>query len=284
VAEIYLRQEDTYIPMNETLYEKEKVLHQLIEQHPQMLAGEDAPHGALLAVKREAGVVQHEDGSSRWELDQLYLDADGTPTLVEVKRSTDTRGRREVVAQMLDYAAHATISFNAEKIEAWLEEAAGEDDRPSIGSAADLLREDLGVEDVEQFWRDVDDRLKAERFRLIFVSDEIGPTLRRIIEFLNSQMTSTEVLAIEVKQYTDANGEHQTIVPKVVGDTAEARAVKRPRAPSLDQDELVAGLAAESPGAAHAAEGLLEWAEREPGFGCATPGPGVRSRSPSGHC
>jgi hypothetical protein len=32
-------------------------------------------------------------------------------------------------------------------------------------------------------------------------------------------MTQTEVLAIEVKQYTDADGQQQTIVPRVIGDT-----------------------------------------------------------------
>jgi hypothetical protein len=35
-------------------------------------------------------------------------DAAGVPTLVEVKRSSDTRARREVVAQLLEYAANAT--------------------------------------------------------------------------------------------------------------------------------------------------------------------------------
>jgi hypothetical protein len=55
----------------------------------------------------------------------------------------------------------------------------------------------------------------------------IAPELRRIIEFLNGQMTQTDVLAIEVKQYTDEAGEQQTIVPRVIGDTADARATKK---------------------------------------------------------
>jgi len=48
----------------------------------------------------------------RWDLadgvlDHLLLDQDGIPTFVECKRASDTRIRREVVAQMLDYAATA---------------------------------------------------------------------------------------------------------------------------------------------------------------------------------
>ena len=97
----------TYIAMTETPYEAEKVLQELIEGHPEMLAGEDAAHGPLILVRREAGVSDREDAGARWSLDHLYLDAKGIPTLVEVKRGSDTRGRREVVAQMLDYAANA---------------------------------------------------------------------------------------------------------------------------------------------------------------------------------
>ncbi len=40
------------------------------------------------------------------------------PTLVEVKRSTDSRIRREVVGQMLDYAANAVMSPPVEEIRA----------------------------------------------------------------------------------------------------------------------------------------------------------------------
>jgi hypothetical protein len=37
----------------------------------------------------------------------LFVDRDGVLVLVEVKRSSDTRIRREAVGQMLDYAANA---------------------------------------------------------------------------------------------------------------------------------------------------------------------------------
>jgi hypothetical protein len=37
------------------------------------------------------------------------LDQDAIPAIVEVKRSTDTRIRREVVGQMLDYAANSVV-------------------------------------------------------------------------------------------------------------------------------------------------------------------------------
>src|SRR4051794_12230288 len=55
-----------------------------------------------LAADRAGGRYCSPGGSSRWSLDHLFVDQEGVPTLVEVKRSSDTRARREVVAQMLD--------------------------------------------------------------------------------------------------------------------------------------------------------------------------------------
>jgi len=176
---IYLRYGGTYVAMTERPYESEVVLQELLEQHPEMLAAPEAERGALLLVRREAPVRDSQESAGRWRLDHLYVDARGVPTLVEVKRSSDTRGRREVVAQMLDYAANAKTSFSADLMAAWAEEAATELGRP----VADVLSDVLGVDDQDAFWRTVATNLDAERFRLIFVSDAIPPELRRIIEF-----------------------------------------------------------------------------------------------------
>jgi hypothetical protein len=72
----------------------------------------------------------------------------------------------------------------------------------------------------EGYWKRVQTNLAADRIRLVFVADEIAPELRSIVEFLNRQMSETEVLAIEVKQYVDADGDRQTIVPRLVSSRA----------------------------------------------------------------
>jgi hypothetical protein len=141
VPGIYLKYGDAYVAMTETPYDREGVLQALIAQHPEMLADEAAGQGPLLLVRREAAVSDNEDAGGRWSLDHLYLDRDGIPTLVEVKRSSDTRGRQEVVAQMLDYAANAKTSFSPDRIAVWLE-----DDSQARGtSAAQALAETLGI-------------------------------------------------------------------------------------------------------------------------------------------
>jgi hypothetical protein len=49
------------------------------------------------------------------------VDQDAIPTFIEVKRATDTRVRREVVAQMLDYAANGTMFWSPDQLRSMFE-------------------------------------------------------------------------------------------------------------------------------------------------------------------
>ena len=94
------------VELHEEPYEIEDHLQGLIAQYPALLSGEQvntsAPRRWLL-IGREVGVPDNESESNRWALDHLFIDQDGIPTLVEVKRREDTRIRREVVGQMLPF-------------------------------------------------------------------------------------------------------------------------------------------------------------------------------------
>lgn len=75
-------------------------------------------------------------------------------------------------------------------------------------------------------------------------------------------MTRTEVLAIEVKQYIDAAGTQQTIVPRLVGDTEDAKQAKTGagrRAPT-NRAQMLAMLRGLSTDAEVAAAAVLDWA------------------------
>lgn len=86
------------VEMRQRPYETEAVLQELLANHPKILAGDlvdtDDPRRWLL-VSREMGVPSEEGGGNKWSCDHLFLDQDGISTFVEVKRSTDTRIRRE---------------------------------------------------------------------------------------------------------------------------------------------------------------------------------------------
>ena len=74
---------------------------------------------------------------------------------------------------------------------------------------------------VAEFWSKVKTNLQAGRIRMVFVADEIPVELARVVEFLNTEMDPAEVLAVEVKQF--ANETLRTLVPRVIGQTAEAQ-------------------------------------------------------------
>jgi hypothetical protein len=225
VAGVYLRSGESFVPMRERPYEAEDLLQALIAEHPEVLAGDADDEGGMawVLVKRETDVPDRTDGAGRWSLDHLFLDQAGVPTLVEVKRSSDTRARREVVAQMLDYAANATAYWKVDALRAWFE---AECQRAQVEPMS-RLSDAFGIADYDSYWDTVKTNLAADRLRLVFVADEISPEVRSIVEYLNRQMTETEVLAIEVKQYVDDAGERQTIVPRILGQTEAARATKR---------------------------------------------------------
>ncbi len=210
--------------MDESPYDSEDLLQELLEKYPNLLAGDQidsARPRRWLLVKREAELASEEDGESRWSVDHLFLDQDGIPTIVEVKRSSDTRIRREVVGQTLDYASNAVLYWPVEKIRAMFEaycETSGKNHEQEL---ADFL---AGEDDAENFWARVKTNFQAGKIRLLFVADEIPNELRRIIEFLNQQMEFAEVLAVEIKQF--AGQGMQTLVPRVIGQTADSERAK----------------------------------------------------------
>jgi hypothetical protein len=223
---IYLLKEDsTLLAMEDAPYDSESLLQKLLADHPDLLAGDqidaEEPRRWLL-VTREMAVPSEQDGAGRWSLDHLFLDQDAIPTLVEVKRSNDTRVRREVIGQMLDYAANAVAYWPVEEIKAKFESRCAED---SVDPETLLTGFRGEGQDASAFWQQVKTILQAGKVRLLFIADEIPPELRRVVEFLNSQMDPAEVLAIEVKQFV---GEKlKTLVPRVLGQTETARQKKK---------------------------------------------------------
>lgn len=82
------------------------------------------------------------------------------PTIVEVKRSTDTRIRREVIGQMLDYAANGVVYWSVDRLRAEFET------KPESEQAISYLLEDPDA-DPEEFWQKVKTNLQAGKVRLI---------------------------------------------------------------------------------------------------------------------
>jgi len=259
---VFLIQDDgELVEMTEQPYGSEEKLQELLARYPNLLAGGQidpiAPRRWLL-VSREIGVPGEEYGGGRWAIDHLFLDQDAVPTLVEVKRSTNPQIRREVVGQMLEYAANAMAYWQVDALRAHFEakcEKQGLDANEELG-------EFLGGEgaDPESFWQSVKSNLRLGKLRMIFVADEIPSELQRIVEFLNRQMDPAEVLAVEIKQYAGEN--LTTLVPRVIGRTAERR---RTGAPQWTEESILEALHKRPQGTdeAEVVSKVLDWAKRQ---------------------
>jgi len=255
-----------------TAYEAEADLQKLLADNIHLLPGaqidQDNPRRWLL-IKREAGVPDHEGGGGWWSVDHLAVDQDAVPTFIEVKRASDTQARREGVAQMLDYAANGCMFWTAEQLRSWFE---GDDPQGAMQRLMDLI----GPSDAEAadaggaFWQTVGTNLREGRVRLIFVADEIPASLRRLVEFLNEQMPRVEVLALEIRQYRQAGSSTGALVPRLVGQTARAQAVKEPggaaarRSQPWTTDEVLDSIASAGPDVAAVARAVRDWAAAHP--------------------
>ena len=210
-----LKDAQTLVGLEPAEFASEADFQQLLAKFPELLSGDQINPGSprrWLLIKREMSIPAEDGGADRWSVDHLFIDQDGVPTLIEVKRQTDTRLRREVVGQMLDYAANAVVYWPVERLRAEFEAGCVDTD------PQEEIRGHLGDEvDGDELWQHVKTNLQAGRIRMLFVADRIPTELRRIVEFLNQQMDPAEILALELRQFV---GEDlKTIVPMVYGQT-----------------------------------------------------------------
>jgi hypothetical protein len=161
------------------------------------------------------GFADSDEGPDRWSLDPLLSTRTRFRPFVEVRRSGDTRLRREVVGQMLDYAANASAYWDAGLLRSGFE-SRFDSTKAADDELAAFIEEEL---EPSEFWEAVAANLKKRRLRLVFVADRIPAELRSIVEFLNEQLELTEVIAVDVKQYTEPQAELRA---------TEARRVRRP--------------------------------------------------------
>jgi hypothetical protein len=260
---IYLVHDNgSLVAMSEHAYDSEALLQELLAKYPDLLAGDQMNQSEprrWLLVSREVPLAGETNGSNRWSVDHLFLDQDAVPTIVEVKRGRDTRIRREVVGQMLDYAANAVVYWPIEHLQTCFEQTCTDGENEAEVVLGDHLQGEMTVSDS---WQRVQTNLQAGKVRLVFVADEIPPELQRVVEFLNTQMSPAEVLAVEIRQFV---GEGlKTLVPRVLGQTQEAQQKKRPGSIGKlqwDEDSFFGALeAVTGAGAADIARRLMEWA------------------------
>ena len=226
MSQVYLMEKDSKTEPLERIFcrNEDKELQQLLENNLDLLPGDQISPGQnlrWLLIKREMPVVNPASGESALSVDFLLADQYGVPTLVECKRQKDGRSRREVVGQMLEYAASGRHYWEASDLRSHAQSAAV-DEAKLIEKLKVLTESDVTPQD---FFLSVEQNLQKSKMRCIFFLDDSPLELRSIIEFLNGQMKDMELLIVEARLYQQESS--RIVVPWVFGFTEEARVAKR---------------------------------------------------------
>ena len=105
--------------LEETPFSSEDDFQVLIAEHPELLDGEQIRPGDArrwILITREKGIAETSGGTAKWAVDHLIIDQDAVPTLVEIKRGSNSEIRRTIVGQLLEYAAHASENWTVDEL------------------------------------------------------------------------------------------------------------------------------------------------------------------------
>ena len=184
---------------------REAWLEEALAQYPDLLLVDRIdPHADKLVL-----VGKQLEVPNRGILDLLFLELGGVLTIVETKLADNFEGRREVFAQIMDYATYpADIPY--EQFEHWICKR----DQPLENASkltAELWRrvgalgEPTGVHYEKwskEFREKLEDNLRRRRLRLVIVAERIDPRLRDMLEFnLGSARPDFQVALVEITPY-----------------------------------------------------------------------------------
>lgn len=164
------------IEFDDDSYNEDWIQMQLFE-HPELI-----PFEELEPAFKGSVVVAREVESGAGPMDILCVNADGLITIVETKLWRNPQSRREVVSQLIDYAAAL-----AKKGYEGLTSAV----RDATGAAGDLLIEGLRRSgqkvEPQRFHDAVSRNLKRGRFLLLAIGDGIQEGVETMADFLQGQ-------------------------------------------------------------------------------------------------
>jgi hypothetical protein len=228
MGKVYVMHQDGRTePMTEIHCTNEDLeLQRTLEKTPGLVPGEqinpDAPRQWLI-IKREMPVPDPNTGSGRWSIDFFVADQDAMPTFIECKRFSSTQSRREVIGQMLEYAANGHYYWSKDEMRDYAEDFAK---RQGLEIEDEFRRLQPDQPDtIDAFFEQIEDNLREGQVRLVFFLEEAPSELKSVVDFLNKQMERTEVLLVEARQY-EKDG-LKIVVPTLFGYTEEARHVKK---------------------------------------------------------
>lgn len=229
--------------MTPVAYENEAELQLVLRNHPELL--EDVAGATLHCIASEVELA--EAGIA----DLLHIDSDGHLTVVEVKLARNAQSRREVMAQVFDYAS-ALADYPIDKLD------------DLVGGALDeRLRELAGGDDrsrvqYDKLWKSCADSMRAGSVRVVVALDEPREDLARIVRFVRDH-SDLDVRLLVVRKYQ--SGARTVLVPEFVVKEGSVGVTRRsgPRRSTQAFADTVASIRASLPEGVTVGEGGPQW-------------------------
>ena len=192
----------------------ESYIQKLIYENPQIL-----PISRIEPVYDSPVSLCREMPLKTGYIDDIYINDEGFITIVECKLWKNPQARREVVAQIIDYAqALSEMDYETFEKQVLLVRAGKEK------SLFEIVKTEENTVDEKDFVDTVSRNLKAGRFLLLIVGDGIQENAESLINFLNEYSKLSFTLSmIEINLYSTTNG--ILAIPHVLLKTTEIKRV-----------------------------------------------------------
>ena len=246
-------------------FASEEELQRFLKEHSDLMPLEEIELDAapLLCIGWEVGLASGAE-------DILYIDETGLLTVVETKLRKNPEARREVVGQILEYAAQmstwssADVERQAEKFFASPKSAEQYRDY-TLQRAMQLFLQSTGAPpqfSYEDFLQQVQTNIERGHFRLVIAIDEPPEPLLKTVEFVNRFSERFEIFLMQLRRFRDLAKEQNIFVPALFGRVARAT-TRRPPARPWDKESFRQQAAKESPESLPVLKRLVQFAEDE---------------------
>jgi ElaB/YqjD/DUF883 family membrane-anchored ribosome-binding protein len=231
----------------------EEILQKNIAQVPDLISLETVSDEPISFL-----TIGQEWPAGTGRADIVLVGSDAILTIVETKLSRNPEARREVIAQLLEYAAYLS-EWTIYEIQSRAEEYFLSEKAPSdcLGKSFDdvlaAFLEDSD-ESIESFKGEIEENLRRGRLRLIVGVDEVGEQAQKIVTFVNAY-SSFDIYLLQIAFYTD-EGDRHIFVPTLHGYARKVSTTRGGRQWDWDDYEPELGWASEQVSAAR------QWIDR----------------------
>ncbi len=208
------------VSANPRLESYSETLHHLFVHHPRILPGTQIQPGSLDPPRFAHVLAPLVLGPHR--IDHVFLDQFGGLTLVLLITDADPSMSRAWMGMTIEILSTWFSSMNFKDLRAQMEGYWTTSNRRATQIIHELWPEGRTL---DAFWENIQLRMEASHLRFVLAMPHVPPALASMLEFLNSQMLSVQVMGLELRLFGD-EASSMLLVPRIVGAPRRGQAAE----------------------------------------------------------